>query len=101
MKFDQKRVTRTPEGRNSAAFQATPYTRAQPLTYDTMILLKSAMLTLALAGSAFLASNDEGQGTAQPGTHVSDLRMGTYLLGPGFDTEEMLGKVLVVEIGGG
>lgn len=66
-----------------------------------MLLFKSAVLALALAAPAALNINDEGQGTAQPGTHVSDLRMGTYLLGAAFDTEEMLGKVLVVEIGGG
>ena len=66
-----------------------------------MLLLKSALLALTLSAPAIFSASDEGQGSAQPGTHVADLRMGTYLLGSPFDTDEMLGKVLVVEIGGG
>ena len=66
-----------------------------------MLLFKSSLLALALIGPAFFATNDEGQGTAEPGANLSGLNMGSYLLGASFDSSEMLGKVLVVEIGGG
>jgi hypothetical protein len=59
------------------------------------------MLTLALAMPATTPTSGEGQGTAQPGANLDGLQMGTYLMGASFDSSEMLGKVLVVEIGGG
>ena len=66
-----------------------------------MFTIKSAVLALALAIPASTLNIDEGQGTAEPGANLSGLNMGTYLLGASFDSSEMLGKVLVVEIGGG
>ncbi len=66
-----------------------------------MLTTKLALLALALVMPATVPSDDEGQGTAQPGANINDLQMGTYLLGPNFDASAMLGKVLVVEIGGG
>ncbi len=66
-----------------------------------MFTLKAGLLALALALPALNPSVDEGQGTAQPGANLSGLNMGSFLLGASFDSEEMLGQVLVVEIGGG
>jgi hypothetical protein len=63
-----------------------------------MLTLKIAMLTLALAIPATIPISDEGQGTAQPDANVDGLQMGTYLMGAPLD---YVGKVLVVEIGGG
>ncbi len=55
-----------------------------------------AALPLAAAGLA----RDEGQGTAQPGSHTGQLNAGQHLLGPAFDASAMLGKVVLVKIGG-
>ncbi|MDF1838448.1 MAG: hypothetical protein P1V35_11300 [Planctomycetota bacterium] len=66
-----------------------------------MFSIHSGLLALALAFPITQPASDEGQGTAEPGANLSGLNMGNHLLGPSFDSSDMRGKVLVVEIGGG
>jgi len=58
------------------------------------LLLASALLTLSAPPV------DEGQGVAQEGTVLSGLNAGRHISGVPFDKSAMLGKVVVVEIGG-
>lgn len=43
----------------------------------------------------------EGQGTAQPGANLKQLSTGDLLFGGATEVEQLLGKVVVVNIGGG
>ena len=65
-------------------------------------MLKSVALLCAslLAWSFTVPAVDEGQGTAQPGSKVSQLRPGTHVAGPRLVPSSLLGKVVVVKIGG-
>ena len=66
-----------------------------------MLITKTLLTVFALALPLAGIVRDEGQGTAQPGAHLDQLRMGNHLLGASFDSSAMLGKVVIVEIGGG
>ena len=43
---------------------------------------------------------DEGQGKAEPDAVVSELRLGTHWAGPEITHEDLIGKVVLVELWG-
>lgn len=65
-----------------------------------MLTITSLFLAAVLSSPTAAPLPDEGQGTAQPGSILSQLRPGTHLLGPAFRPGDQLGKVVVVKIGG-
>jgi hypothetical protein len=72
-------------------------------------LMKRTLLTLGLtvalgvAGTLWHAGPalcGEGQGTAAPDTKISGLNIGTHWYGAEIDTNDLKGKVVLVEIWG-
>ncbi len=59
-------------------------------------LLGLAVVLLVLP----MALAEEGQGTAEPNTRVEGLNLGTYWYGSEIATQDLVGKVVLVEIWG-
>lgn len=60
----------------------------------------SARVAPSVASPSLSNPIDEGQGTAEPGTRLDGLRPGNHVFGVPFDPVDMLGTIVVVEIGG-
>ncbi|NJN14329.1 MAG: hypothetical protein HC813_01390 [Planctomycetes bacterium] len=60
--------------------------------------MKRTLLLLALV--SLPAAADSGQGTAEPGARVEELRLGTHWQGPELAHEDLIGKVVLVELWG-
>lgn len=67
--------------------------RSPAIPLGIAFLLAAAGPLLVLAG--------EGQGTAEPGANLAQLDTGQLVYGAELVPEEWLGKVVVVNIGGG
>lgn len=63
------------------------------------VFLAMAVLVAALS-FANPATSDEGQGTAQPGSTLSQLQPGALVYGSPTNLDQYLGRVVVVNIGG-
>ena len=67
--------------------------------------LYRVILALGITTSVIAASSHplraEGRATARPGTRLEGLQLGQHLYGTAFDPQQHLGKVVVVNIGGG
>ena len=66
-----------------------------------MIAIKALSLSLAALLPLSWIAFDEGQGSAEPDSTIEQLRIGTYVMGSKFDKSDSLGRVVVLEIGGG
>lgn len=72
-------------------------------------MMKRAIYTLGLAGALALigagwlagpAAGGEGQGPAEPGATVAGLNIGAHWYGAEIETNDLEGKVVLVEIWG-
>jgi hypothetical protein len=69
-------------------------------------LLRASLILLVASGvTAFLAPSPVtrvalDQATVKPGAHLDQLSAGRYVLGTKFDSQDHLGEVVVVNIGG-
>lgn len=58
------------------------------------------LVACLVAGTAYFARADEGQGEADPNATIADLNLGTYWYGADVKKADLAGKVVLVEIWG-